>query len=160
MATSTGRPLNSSFHALAALPIIFLVFTVPYLTNDIYYSLVTSPPKEVLVAFGNIFISLWSMASAATLIVHIAVAQLPAYCRRKLRTRAYEESSLTYMLHVCCIFNVTPMGDLSSCNVFLKLVVRSSYFIIGVHVEGNYGIKNTPFDQFKSQRLVLDDSNL
>ena len=66
---------------LAAFPIIFFIFIIPVLVYDIFYSFLTPIPNRGLVFTQYIFITFWSLSSGVTLIVHICLAQLPAYCR-------------------------------------------------------------------------------
>ena len=68
---------------LAAFPIIFLIFIIPVLVYDIYYSFLTPIPNKVLVFAQYIFVTFWSLSSGMTLIVHICLAQLPAYFKSR-----------------------------------------------------------------------------
>ena len=74
---------------LAAFPVLFFVFAVPYSVYDVYYSFLTPTPNDILVFFSYMSISLWSLSSGVTLIVHIAVVRLPIYCTRLRATRMY-----------------------------------------------------------------------
>lgn len=60
---------------LAAFPILFFICVIPSLVYGIYL-FNTSAPNEALVLATSVFISLWSMSSGITLIVHISVARL------------------------------------------------------------------------------------
>ena len=62
---------------LAAFPILFFVFIVPVLVFDIYVTRSsTIGPNDPLPLSALICISLWSMSSGVTLIVHISVTRL------------------------------------------------------------------------------------
>ena len=59
---------------LAAFPILFFIFIMPQLAMDIY--LATTPTaNKVLFLVAIAFISLWSLTSGVTLIVHICIAK-------------------------------------------------------------------------------------
>ena len=60
---------------LAAFPILFFIFTIPSLVYGIYLFSSTSP-NSVLIITTSVFISLCSMASGVSLMVHISVARL------------------------------------------------------------------------------------
>ena len=64
---------------LAAFPILFFVFFVAYFIFDVYYSFLTPTPNDILVFFAYLSISLWSLSSGVTLIVHITVVRLPMH---------------------------------------------------------------------------------
>eukprot|EP00731_Ephydatia_muelleri_P034757 Em0075g10a len=58
---------------LAAFPLLFFVFTIPVVINDVYLS--KWADANAGFAFSNaVFISLWSTSSGVTLIVHVMVA--------------------------------------------------------------------------------------
>ena len=78
---------------LAAFPIIFFIFIVPVLIFDIFYSFITPVPNRVLVFAQYIFITFWTLSSGVTLIVHISLAQLPAYCREMKKKKKKEQNS-------------------------------------------------------------------
>ena len=77
---------------LAAFPILFFVFFVAYTIFDVYYSFLTPTPNDILVFVAYLSISLWSLSSGVTLIVHIAVVRLPTCCRKLRATRMYGRS--------------------------------------------------------------------
>lgn len=60
---------------LAAFPILFFVFVIPSLVYGTYL-FNTSAPSEALTLATSVFISLWSMSSGITLLVHMTVARL------------------------------------------------------------------------------------
>ena len=65
---------------LAAFPVLSFIFEVPVLSLDIYL-FYYSTPDELLVIFAlYMCVSLWTMASGATVIIHISVART---CGRK-----------------------------------------------------------------------------
>lgn len=78
---------------LAAFPVLFFIFVIPVLVFDI--NVAGSPVRsEGATIAGSVFIALWSMASGATVIVHIAVVRL--YCRgakRPSKEKAARRSS-------------------------------------------------------------------
>lgn len=59
---------------LAAFPILFFICVIPSLIVHIY-SMVTTSSNKALEATYLLFISMWSMASGVTLIVHLSVAR-------------------------------------------------------------------------------------
>ena len=65
---------------LAAFPLLFFVFTIPVLVNDILLSKWNS---EALMISNCVFVSLWSASSGVTLIIHIVVAN--SYEKRRRR---------------------------------------------------------------------------
>ena len=72
---------------LTAYPVIFLAFILPVFISDAYLlASGSSWPNKTLALSDRIFISLWSAASGATLLVHIFVA------RCVVRKRAYAMS--------------------------------------------------------------------
>lgn len=72
---------------LAAFPLLFLVFIIPLLVIDLDIATEAAEPSEsgekARDVSNWVFISLWSAASGATLIVHVSVAR----CAAKRRTR-------------------------------------------------------------------------
>ena len=95
---------------LAAFPIIFLIFIIPVLVYDIFYSFLTPIPNRALVLAESIFITFWSLSSGVTLIVHICLAQLPAYCRK-----SQNSLSGTFESHVNSATNFSlPTGSIAT----------------------------------------------
>ena len=78
---------------LAAFPILFFVFVIPSLVYGAYL-FNTFAPSEALTLATSVFISLWSMASGITLLVHIAVARL--YGKRHRSKDTYTKFSSSY----------------------------------------------------------------
>ena len=70
---------------LAAFPILFFIFKLPELVYDIYES-VRSKPNEPFLAVNLLFISLWSLASGMTLIIHLSVAMYFAKKKKNMAT--------------------------------------------------------------------------
>ena len=64
---------------LATFPMLFFIFEIPVLMFHVYTSQ-QSTPNEALFLANVVCFSLWSMASGATVIVHISVSQI---CGRK-----------------------------------------------------------------------------
>ena len=60
---------------LAAYPILFLVFIVPVVTMGVMDDNSSTIPIEDALISNALFISLWSLSSGATLIVHITLAR-------------------------------------------------------------------------------------
>ena len=69
---------------LAAFPTLFFVCIIPELTLHICLDESHTPVKVVLTV-GLIFISIWSMASAVTLLIHLCVSRL--YAKRQKSRR-------------------------------------------------------------------------
>ena len=66
---------------LAAFPLLFFIFIIPFFVFDVYYSFLTPTPDKGLVLVAYLSTSLWSMSSGVTLLIHITVVRLPPYCR-------------------------------------------------------------------------------
>ena len=64
---------------LAAFPMLFFIFAIPVLILHIY-TIQYSTPNEGIVISANTCVSLWSMVSGATVIIHISVVRI---CGRK-----------------------------------------------------------------------------
>ena len=64
---------------LAIFPLLFFIFEIPVFTFHVY-RFHHSTPNEGIVISAYICVSLWSMASGATVIIHISVARI---CGRK-----------------------------------------------------------------------------
>ena len=77
---------------LAAFPILFFVFVIPSLVYGIYLFSSTSPNSALRIV-TSVFISLWSMASGVSLMVHIFVARI---CSRKTQSTTDEKGVLKY----------------------------------------------------------------
>ena len=60
---------------LAAFPILFFVFVLPVIVLDTYTVQHTTVNKTLLL-FASLFISLWSMASGVTLIIHVSLTRI------------------------------------------------------------------------------------
>ena len=82
---------------LAAFPVIFFVFVVPYFVYDVYYTFLTPSPNKGLNVLGFIVPPLWSAAAGLTLVVHMAVVRLPVYCRKlRAKRRTFSAVRTTY----------------------------------------------------------------
>ena len=66
---------------LAAFPLLFFIFIIPFSIFDVYYSFITPTPDNGLVLVAYLSTSLWSMSSGVTLLIHITVVRLLPYCR-------------------------------------------------------------------------------
>ena len=60
---------------LATFPVLFFIFVIPGLVFD-FHTAKTGAPNLTLATIVLIFVSMWSMASGASLIIHISVAHL------------------------------------------------------------------------------------
>ena len=65
--------------SLAAFPMLFFIFEIPVFILHVY-TFQYSTPNEGIVVSAEICFALWSMASGATVIIHISVARI---CGRK-----------------------------------------------------------------------------
>ena len=88
---------------LAAFPILFFVYAIPLLIIDVYSLKHTRPSNWLALGISNgVFISLWSMTSGVTLLVHMCVARcgtVKRLPRARIRKNAYQgvnESHATY----------------------------------------------------------------
>ena len=77
---------------LAAFPILFAILVIPEFIFHIFEATRPTIQKE-LQAFASVSISLWSMASGATLLVHISLARL---CGRKPQRKETQGKELQY----------------------------------------------------------------
>ena len=68
---------------LATFPILFFIFEIPVLIFHVYTTQYSTPNEGMFLA-AIVSFSLWSMASGATVIVHISVAQI---CGRKRKPK-------------------------------------------------------------------------
>ena len=68
---------------LAAFPMLFFIFEIPVFILHVY-TIQYSTPKEGIVISAAICLSLWSMASGATVLIHISVARI---CGRKRKPK-------------------------------------------------------------------------
>ena len=68
---------------LAAFPMLFFIFEIPVFILHIY-TIQYSAPKEGIVISAYVCLSLWGMASGATVIIHISVARI---CGRKSKPK-------------------------------------------------------------------------
>ena len=75
---------------LAAFPILFFVFVLPQVIFHIVADKSPTPPKALQIS-AFVFISLWSMASGITLIIHLCVSL--QYTRRKRSILRYNSAS-------------------------------------------------------------------
>ena len=67
---------------LMAFPILFFIFTIPVFVYDIYSPFsINSGSNQLLQFVANVFVSMWSMSSGVTLIVHMSVVKAPVLCR-------------------------------------------------------------------------------
>ena len=77
---------------LAAFPILFFIFAIPSLIFHIYSMVSTSTSSHAaLEASSLLFISMWSMASGATLITHLSVAR----CLTRKKNITFSQSQTT-----------------------------------------------------------------
>lgn len=60
---------------LAVFPVLFFVFVIPGLIFD-FHTALTGAPNVTLATVVLVFVSMWSMASGTSLIIHILVARL------------------------------------------------------------------------------------
>eukprot|EP00731_Ephydatia_muelleri_P008256 Em0004g594a len=60
---------------LATFPVLFFIFVIPGLIFD-FHTAQTGEPNMYLATAVLIFVSMWSMASGASLLIHISVARL------------------------------------------------------------------------------------
>ena len=67
---------------LATFPMLFFIFEIPVFIFHIYTTQHSTPNEGMFIADVVCF-SLWSMASGATLIIHISVTQIHVICGRK-----------------------------------------------------------------------------
>ena len=74
---------------LAAFPILFFIFIIPQLVLNIFLATTPNADKSLFLA-ALVFITLWSLASGVTLIVHIYVAK----CYMKKRREYPDDISL------------------------------------------------------------------
>ena len=72
---------------LAAFPILFFIFIIPVVVFDIYYSFLTPVPNKGLVFTLYISITFWSLSSGVTLLVHICMARLPTYFKKRKKKK-------------------------------------------------------------------------
>eukprot|EP00731_Ephydatia_muelleri_P010176 Em0005g762a len=79
---------------LAAFPILFFVFIIPQLALNIFLAITTTPSRELFFV-ALTFISLWSLASGVTLIVHITIAKCFPKMRKQKRNTAENISLYT-----------------------------------------------------------------
>ena len=68
---------------LAAFPMLFFIFEIPVFILHIY-TIQYSTPNEGIVISAEICVSLWSMVSGATVIIHISVVRI---CGRKRKPK-------------------------------------------------------------------------
>ena len=71
---------------LAIFPLLFFIFEIPVFTFHVY-RFHHSTPNEGIVISAYVCVSLWSMASGATVIIHISVARI---CGRKRKVKLYQ----------------------------------------------------------------------
>ena len=67
---------------LATFPMLFFIFEIPVFIFHIYTTQHSTPNEGMFIADVVCF-SLWSMASGATVIIHISVTQIHVICGRK-----------------------------------------------------------------------------
>lgn len=79
---------------LAAFPILFFIFIIPQLALNIYLA-TSATPSNVLFFVALAFISLWSLASGVSLIVHVCVVKCLPKIRRKHKKNAENASGLS-----------------------------------------------------------------
>ena len=80
---------------LAAFPVLFFVFEMPVLMYNLYTTQHSTPNEGMFIADVVCF-SLWSMASGATVIIHISVARI---CGRKHKPNNVSVSCLAVTQH-------------------------------------------------------------
>ena len=70
---------------LAVYPILFFVFTIPPFVNRLYGTRTNIPHSTAyaLSIMGAVTVASWSLFTGISLIVHIAVAKLHAYCKKR-----------------------------------------------------------------------------
>eukprot|EP00731_Ephydatia_muelleri_P012372 Em0006g1266a len=88
------RKAIKQFLPLATFPILFFVFIIPGLVFDIHFA-VNPTLDTALSSAALVSISLWSLGSGVTLIVHILVARCCAK-KKKYKTEAAEATSIHY----------------------------------------------------------------
>ena len=66
---------------LAAFPVLFFIFIIPFSVFDVYYTFITPTPDYGLVLIAYLSTSLWTMSSGVTLLIHITIVRLPPFCR-------------------------------------------------------------------------------
>ena len=75
---------------LAAFPVLFFVFVIPTVIFHIDTSV--GKPSDALTIISILSLSLWSLASGVTLIVHLSVAKCSIGCSKKKSNIAIESS--------------------------------------------------------------------
>ena len=70
---------------LAAFPILFLTFEIPIFIYHVYATKGSMPPNMTLEISKSVSISLWSMTSGGTLLIHIFVVRCLSLARNRKR---------------------------------------------------------------------------
>ena len=79
---------------LTTFPILFFIFSIPSLIYGIYLFTDVSPNKALIIA-TSVFISLWSMTSGVSLIVHVSVARICSGSKKQY-TADYRNTTKSY----------------------------------------------------------------
>ena len=109
---------------LAAFPMLFFIFEIPVFILHVY-TIQYSAPREGIVISADICLSLWSMASGATVIIHISVVRI---CGRK---RKPKKLHIIDIMHVQKMFRIRY--DVWSCVCMLASYINNRA-LVAVHV--------------------------
>ena len=84
---------------LATFPILFLIFEIPILIFHINTTQHSTPNEGMLISGPGVTSSLWSMASGATVIIHISVARICGRKRKPIKPNV-SDSHLLFTQHL------------------------------------------------------------
>eukprot|EP00731_Ephydatia_muelleri_P013181 Em0007g491a len=85
---------------LATFPILFLIFEIPVLIFHINTTSHSTPNEGMLISGPGVTVALWSMASGATVIIHISVARICGRKRKPIKPLNVSDSHLLFTQHL------------------------------------------------------------
>eukprot|EP00731_Ephydatia_muelleri_P013120 Em0007g430a len=91
---------------LAAFPMLFFIFEIPVFIVHVY-TIQYSAPNEGIVISADICVSLWSMVSGATVIIHISVVRICGREHKNTKTVNFSDSHRLVTKHVATANSAT-----------------------------------------------------
>ena len=107
---------------LATFPMVFFIFEIPVFLYHVYTTQ-HSTPNEGLSIAKNVCASLWSMASGATVIIHISVTQICGRKRKPIHSHTLFTQRVTTGSHASSATHFSlPLASVWWCIVYSTVV--------------------------------------